>query len=84
MHFAGKVRDIADFEIFLKQAKAANIQNLLLLTGDKLKQHQDGEHWLPHTRYLESFNSVMTAKKHRDFQIGVAFIPFKIVQTYKC
>lgn len=44
LHFAGKVRDIADFEIFLKQAKAANIQNLLLLTGDKLKQHQDGEH----------------------------------------
>lgn len=42
MHFAGKVRDIADVKIFLKQAKAANIQNLLLLTGDKLKQHQDG------------------------------------------
>ena len=42
LHFAGKGRDIQDIELFLQQAKAAKINNLLLLTGDKLKDHCDG------------------------------------------
>ena len=77
LHFSGKGRDIQDFDVFLQQAKSANIQNLLLLTGDKLKEHHHGRDGAPRTRYLESVNAVMAAKQHGGFQIGVAFNPFK-------
>ncbi|WP_413521341.1 methylenetetrahydrofolate reductase C-terminal domain-containing protein [Psychrobacter glacincola] len=77
LHFAGKDRDIQDFYKFLDQANSANIQNLLLLTGDKLKNHVDEDSYLKRTRYLESVNAVMTAKQHGGFNIGVAFNPFK-------
>ncbi len=39
IHFSGKARDIQDFEKFLQDAKTRGQKNLLLLTGDKLKQH---------------------------------------------
>ena len=81
LHFAGKGRDIQDFELFLDQAKAANIKNLLLLSGDKLKAHCDGKNGFPRTRYLESVNAVIAAKRHDSFQIGVAFNPFKYVEA---
>jgi len=81
LHFAGKGRDIDDFELFLKQAHAINIQNLLLLTGDKLKEHQDGQHGAERSRYLESVNAVMAAKKAGGFCIGVAFNPFKYAEA---
>lgn len=81
LHFAGKGRDIADFEQFLAQAKATGQQNLLLLTGDKLKQHHNGEGSAERTRYLESVNAVMAAKKHNDFCVGVAFNPFKYAEA---
>ena len=42
LHFAGKNRDIKDFEKFLDQTQQQGIQNLLLLTGDKLKLHENG------------------------------------------
>ncbi len=81
IHFAGKNRDIQDFEKFLDQAQAAKIQNLLLLTGDKLKDHHDGTDEYPRTRYLESINAVIAAKHHGGFQIGVAFNPFKYAEA---
>lgn len=81
IHFAGKGRDIQDFELFLQQAKAANIQNLLLLTGDKLKQHHHGRDGTPRSRYLESVNAVMAAKQQGGFHIGVAFNPFKYAEA---
>jgi len=81
LHYSGKDRDIHDFEAFLQQAKAANIHSLLLLTGDKLKDHQDGQNGTPRTRYLESVNAVMAAKQQGGFQIGVAFNPFKYVEA---
>ncbi len=81
LHFAGKGRDIADFEQFLQNAKALGQQNLLLLTGDKLKSHQNGEGILPRTRYLESVNAVMAAKQQCGFCIGVAFNPFKYAEA---
>ncbi|MDW7564288.1 methylenetetrahydrofolate reductase, partial [Klebsiella pneumoniae] len=80
-HFSGKARDIQDFERFLEQAKSANIQNLLLLTGDKLKEHHNGRDGQPRSRYLESVNAVMAAKQHGGFRIGVAFNPFKYVEA---
>ena len=81
LHFSGKGRDIQDFNVFLQQAKSANIQNLLLLTGDKLKEHHHGRDGAPRTRYLESVNAVMAAKQHGGFQIGVAFNPFKYAEA---
>ncbi|RZG65738.1 methylenetetrahydrofolate reductase [Acinetobacter bouvetii] len=81
LHFAGKGRDIQDFEIFLKQICATNIRNLLLLTGDKLKEHQNGENTAERSRYLESVNAVMAAKKAGGFCIGVAFNPFKYTEA---
>ncbi|WOE31297.1 MULTISPECIES: methylenetetrahydrofolate reductase C-terminal domain-containing protein [unclassified Acinetobacter] len=81
LHYAGKDRDISDFEHFLVQAKQQQYQNLLLLTGDKLKQHHDGDDLHPRTRYLESVNAVMAAKAYDYFYIGVAFNPFKYTQA---
>ncbi|WP_407303878.1 methylenetetrahydrofolate reductase C-terminal domain-containing protein [Acinetobacter sp.] len=81
LHFAGKGRDIQDFELFLLQAKAAKINNLLLLTGDKLKAHCYGEDGSSRTRYLESVNAVMAAKHYGGFHLGVAFNPFKYAEA---
>lgn len=81
LHFSGKGRDIADFENFLTDAKNIGQKNLLLLTGDRLKQHQFGDHHQPRSRYLESVNAVMAAKKHGGFYIGVAFNPYKYAEA---
>lgn len=81
LHFAGKGRDIQDIELFLQQAKAAKINNLLLLTGDKLKEHCDGKDGAERSRYLESVNAVMATKQFGGFCIGVAFNPFKYVEA---
>ncbi len=81
LHYAGKGRDIADFQTFLTEAKAAQHRNLLLLTGDKLKAHQHGDASHARTRYLESVNAVMAAKAHGGFCIGVAFNPFKYAEA---
>ena len=83
IHYSGKGRDIQDFVQFLRQAKSHGQENLLLLTGDKLKNHQDGDDGLPRTRYLESVNTVMEAKRHGCFHIGVAVNPFKYTQAEK-
>ena len=81
LHFSGKERDIQDFNLFLQQARSVKIKNLLLLTGDKLKEHQNGQNRAPRTRYLESVNAVMAAKEYGGFQIGVAFNPFKYIEA---
>lgn len=81
LHFAGKGRDIEDFERFLKQAQASQINNLLLLTGDKLKGHCSGQGGAARTRYLESVNAVMAAKQLGGFVLGVAFNPFKYAEA---
>lgn len=82
LHFSGKGRDISDFEVFLDEAQEQSIENLLLLTGDKLKQHNDGVHNPAlRSRYLESVNQVMAAKQQGGFYLGVAFNPFKYAQA---
>ncbi len=81
LHFAGKGRDIADFEQFLNEVKNSGQQNLLLLTGDKLKNHHFGDDHQLRSRYLESVNAVMTAKERGGFHIGVAFNPFKYAEA---
>ena len=77
LHFAGKNRDIKDFEKFLDQTQQQGIQNLLLLTGDKLKLHENGIAKHERTRYLESVNAIIQAKQKGGFCIGTAFNPFK-------
>lgn len=52
-----------------------------MLTGDKLKEHQNGENTAERSRYLESVNAVMAAKKAGGFCIGVAFNPFKYAEA---
>lgn len=81
LHYSGKDRNIHDFKLFLEQAKLANINTLLLLTGDKLKHHDNGHDTSPRTRYLESVNAVIAAKQHGEFNIGVAFNPFKYAEA---
>ncbi|WP_171257921.1 methylenetetrahydrofolate reductase C-terminal domain-containing protein [Acinetobacter gyllenbergii] len=82
LHFSGKGRDIADFEKFLDQAELSGERNLLLLTGDKLKNHNFGLDIPTHrTRYLESVGAVMAAKQRNGFNIGVAFNPFKYTEA---
>ncbi|MFW2097422.1 methylenetetrahydrofolate reductase C-terminal domain-containing protein [Acinetobacter sp. ULE_I057] len=83
LHYAGKGRDIHDFNLFLTQAKQHGQQNLLLLTGDKLKRHHDGQGSHARTRYLESVNAVIAAKQQGGFHIGVALNPFKYSQAEK-
>ena len=60
----------------MNQAKA-NQQTNLLLTGDKLKNHQSGTAKNPRSRYLEFVNAVMHAKQKVGFYLGVAFNHFK-------
>lgn len=82
LHYSGKGRDIAEFETFLEQAKAKGHSSLLLLSGDKLKKHNDGaENASLRSRYLESVNMVMAARRDPFFNIGVAFNPFKYAQA---
>ena len=83
LHFSGKGRDIKDFERFLDQAELAGQYNLLLVTGDKLKQHQYGDAVNPRSRYLESVNAVMAAKQRHGFAVGVALNPFKYTEAEK-
>lgn len=82
LHYSGKGQDIADFEKFLEMARRKDVHNLLLLSGDKLKQHHDGsENPALRSRYLESVNQVVAAKKHGGFYLGVAFNPFKYAEA---
>lgn len=81
IHYSGKDRDITEFETFLKSAQASGQKNLLLLTGDKLKGHTNGQDGTNRTRYLESVNAVMAAKCYGGFHIGVAFNPFKYAEA---
>ncbi|KYQ83987.1 methylenetetrahydrofolate reductase [Acinetobacter sp. NRRL B-65365] len=82
LHFSGKGRDIKEFEHFLDQAEQQGYHNLLLLTGDKLKNHNFGRE-IPaqRSRYLESVSAVMAAKQRNVFNIGVAFNPFKYTEA---
>ena len=82
IHYSGKGRDVVEFEAFLKLARALGQKNLLLLSGDKLKNHNNGENG-ERSRYLESVNAVMAAKQYGDFHVGVAFNPFKYTEAEK-
>ena len=55
---------------------------MLLLSGDKLKNHNFGlDISTRRTRYLESVGAVMAAKQRNGLNIGVAFNPFKYTEA---
>lgn len=82
LHFSGKGRDIRELEYFLDQAARQGYRNLLLLSGDKLKNHHFGiGQPAQRTRYLESVSAVMAARQRGGFKIGVAFNPFKYTEA---
>ncbi|KAA8732099.1 methylenetetrahydrofolate reductase [Acinetobacter qingfengensis] len=83
LHYSGKGRDIKELKIFLLQAQQRQHFDVLMLTGDKLKQHHFGlDDPTLRSRYLESVNSVQYAKNYdQRFHIGVAFNPFKYTHS---
>ena len=83
LHFSGKARDLKDLAQFIAQAQHHNLHDVLLLTGDKLKQHDFGlSNPQQRTRYLESVSSLMWVKAHApDMHCGVAFNPFKYTES---
>ena len=74
VHWSGKDRSITDFESSLDAMEAAKLENMLLLTGDKLKTPPDDRR----TRYLESVAAIKLAKdRYPDLLIASALNPFK-------
>lgn len=74
VHFSGKGRDIADLHSFLEQLEVHKLENMLCLSGDRLREEKRGER----ARYLESVPAIQAAKQARpELQIAAALNPFK-------
>lgn len=74
-HFSGKDRERADLLAQLERMDAAGVNQLLMLTGDRLHGHEPGH--LP-VRYLESVAALGIARHARpDWLLGAALNPFK-------
>ncbi|MFK3769334.1 methylenetetrahydrofolate reductase C-terminal domain-containing protein [Pseudomonas putida] len=74
-HFSGKDRERHDLLAQLKIMDAAGLDQLLLLTGDRLPGHQPGERPV---RYLESVAALQLARKAcPHWLLGAALNPFK-------
>lgn len=74
VHWSGKGRDVADLMRSLERMEVMGLENILLLTGDKLKQVavQDRH------RYLESVPAVDIVKRtNPNLLVAVALNPFK-------
>lgn len=75
LHFSGKDRERQDLLAQLEQMDAAGLDQLLLLTGDRLHGHRPGEHPV---RYLESVAALQIVRQARpDWLLGAALNPFK-------
>ena len=71
---AGKGRSAADLYSALGRMRAAGLQNLLLLSGDKLKDPPIGHR----ARYLESVPAIAAAREAApELTIAAALNPFK-------
>lgn len=74
IHLSGKGRDITDLYKSLDQIRAAQLKNVLILSGDKLKTPSTDKR----LRYLESVPAIAAAKKHSpDLLVAAALNPFK-------
>jgi len=74
VHFSGKGREISDLHSFLERMEEHKLENMLCLTGDRLREEKKGER----ARYLESVCAIQIAKQARpELQIAAALNPFK-------
>ncbi|GHC25545.1 methylenetetrahydrofolate reductase [Kushneria pakistanensis] len=74
LHFSGKDRERHDLLRQLEQMDAAGLDQLLLLSGDRLPGHQPGQP----IRYLESVPALQIVRQARPtWLLGAALNPFK-------
>ncbi len=74
-HFSGKDRERHHLLAQLQRMQAAGLEQLLLLTGDRLPGHQPGQRPV---RYLESVAALLIARQAcPDWLLGAALNPFK-------
>jgi methylenetetrahydrofolate reductase (NADPH) len=74
VHFAGKGRDSASVLDSLERARAAGLDNLLLITGDRVKS-QAGDR---RVRYYDSVNMIADARSlGAGLHVAAAVSPFK-------
>ena len=74
LHWSGKDRDIRDLLASLEQFRERGVENVLFLTGDKLKSPAAGRR----PRYLESVAAIQIAREVLpDLFIAAALNPFK-------
>lgn len=75
LHFSGKDRERDDLFRLLQQMRERGLQQLLLITGDRLPGHQPGR---APVRYLESVPALqMVREACPDWLLGAALGPFK-------
>lgn len=75
LHFSGKDRERHHLLEQLQQMDAAGLDQLLLLTGDRLPGHVPGQRPV---RYLESIAALQTVRQARpDWLLGAGMHPFK-------
>jgi methylenetetrahydrofolate reductase (NADPH) len=75
LHFSGKDRERADLLLQIDSMKARGLEQLLLLSGDRLPGHHPGQ---APVRYLESVPALQIAREHcPDWLLGAALNPFK-------
>lgn len=74
VHWSGKDRTLPELYTSLDEMKQAGLENMLILTGDKLKNPPEDRR----PRYLESVQSIQIIKqKHPEFLVASALNPFK-------
>ncbi|SFI33736.1 methylenetetrahydrofolate reductase (NADPH) [Collimonas sp. OK307] len=75
LHFSGKDRERADLLLQMESMKARGLEQLLLLSGDRLPGHHPDQ---APVRYLESVPALQIAREHcPDWLLGAALNPFK-------
>ncbi|WP_095158682.1 methylenetetrahydrofolate reductase C-terminal domain-containing protein [Pseudomonas sp. Irchel 3E13] len=75
LHFSGKNRERHDLLAQLERMDALGLDQLLMLTGDRLPGHQPGQQPV---RYLESVPALQIVRQARpDWLLGAALNPFK-------
>jgi methylenetetrahydrofolate reductase (NADPH) len=75
LHFSGKDRERADLLQQMDSMKARGLEQLLLLSGDRLPGHDPDQ---TPVRYLESVPALQIAREHSpDWLLGAALNPFK-------
>lgn len=74
VHLSGKDREIEDLVEALGRMRLSGLQNMLVVTGDRVKEQPSGRR----VRYLESVAAIQVAKRlGPDMFIGAVVNPFK-------